>query len=314
MNTTTHLARHILQFQPNKDAARLCLYHYLIHHCSPETPLSPGIFEAFARKALCYKHWQENRVALSQELQYVLQHYNETYMLDWSFKDISFPDSWQVIEIESRIEAVTIFENWVTKTFAKGCRSRIFYTDRKTYVVIVQKLDGEVVVSEMTRQMLIRRGAIEPLNTDHQLIYTPMLELKPNVVQKIMVSENTTGRFLLNEKKILGRIIRGYVFQHQQALENNLNYYPALFYPLKKLEQYFIDRQSDPTYQELVHTLEKAMELIKMGHPEAENFSKAALQRGESALEGLFTNDNIIKILVDDLRKYSRPSTESQYL
>ena len=129
-----------------------------------------------------------------------------------------------------------------------------------------------------------------------------------------MVSENTTGRFLLKNDKIYGRIIRGYVFQQQQILEDNLNKYPALFYPLKKLEQLFIDRQSDPTYQELVHTLEKAMELIRMGHPEAENFSKAALQRGQSALEGLFTNDNTIKILVDDLRKHSRPSTESLYL
>ena len=106
MNTTTHLARHMLSFQPNKDAARLCLYHYLIHHCERDTPLTPKLFEDFCRMALLHEHWQDNAATLSQELQYILQHYNETFMLDWNLKDYVFPDHWQVVAIKNSIEGI----------------------------------------------------------------------------------------------------------------------------------------------------------------------------------------------------------------
>jgi len=314
MNTTTHLARHILQFQPNKDAARLCLYHYLIHHCDTDAPLTPELFENFARRALCFQHWRDNRIALSQEIQYILQHYNETYILEWSFKEISFPDHWQVINIESRIEAVVIIENWIQRTFSPSHRKRIFFTSKENYLAVIQDPEGDITVIEMTPQILIRNGLLEPLNTDHRLYYTASLELKPNIAQKIMVAENTSARFYTGNNKVEGRVIRGYIFQQQQVLQGLLNQFPAIFYPLKSLEQYFVDRKSDPTYQELVHTLEKGVELLRMNHPEAENFAKVALQRGRSALESLFTNDSMIKILVEDLEKTSASTSESLYL
>ena len=84
----------MLSFHPNKDAARLCLYHYLIHHCDEDTPLTPELFENFCRFALLHEHWQEQAASLSQELQYILQHYNETFLLDWNLKDFVFPDDW----------------------------------------------------------------------------------------------------------------------------------------------------------------------------------------------------------------------------
>ena len=301
MNTTTHLARHILQFQPNKDAARLCFYHYLIHHCDPETPLNGQLVEDFARRALTYQHWRENRVLLSQELQYILQHYNETYLLDWSFKEISFPDNWQVVEVESRIEAIFIIERWVDQTFPKGSKKRIFYTQNNRYIAVIQTPKADLTVVNLSNQMLLRRGSLQPLCTDLRLQYTENLELRPKVPQNMLISENTTGRFYVHNNAVEGRMIRGYIFQHQQSIHGLLNHYPAIYYPLKNIEQYFIDRKTDPAYQELVQTLEKAVELIRLRHPEGKNFAKAALDRGQAALERLFTNDNTIQILVDEL-------------
>ncbi|MCB0377120.1 MAG: hypothetical protein KDD33_01380 [Bdellovibrionales bacterium] len=301
MNTTTHLARHILQFQPNKDATRLCLYHYLIHHCDTDTPLTASVIENFCRRALSFKHWQDHASALSQELQYMLQHYNETYMLNWSLKDFSFPDRWQVVPIKNSLDTVTILEKWVDKHFSSDCRKRVILTKDKNFLVVIQKPDGELQVVQNTANMLIRNGEIEPLCTDLQLHYTPDFELKRGVIHHIQVAPNTTARFYSDGTRAKGLVVRGFVFQKQLELDGNINQYPAIFYPLKHIEQYFIDRKSDPTYQELIDAMEKAVELIRLRHPEAQSFAQAAYDRGKSALDNIFTNDNMIQVLIDQL-------------
>lgn len=301
MNTTTHLARHMLAFQPNKDAARLCLYHYLIHHCDRDTPLTPELFDSFCRMALIHPHWQENAAALSQELQYILQHYNETFMLDWSLKDFVFPDYWQVISIKNSIEGIFIFEKWLEKNSDKGSKHRVFYTKDKNYLILSQSPEGEVSIIQSTPAMLIRKGELQPLSMSIKLEYNEKLELKPNITQYLRIDANNYFRFRANQKTIDGMIVRGFIFQNKMEPKGKINQFPDIYYPLKMVEQYFIDRKTDPDYQELVQVMEKAVELFRLKHPEAENFGEAALERGRSALENIFLNDNVIQALVDQL-------------
>jgi hypothetical protein len=178
MNTTTHLARHMLSLEPNKDAARLCLYHYLIHHCDKDTPLNPKVFEDFCRMALMHSHWQEHAHVLSQELQYTLQHYNETYMLDWNLKDFVFPDYWQVISIKNSIEGLHIFEKWTSKNLPESSQSRVFFTKNKNYLLLIKEDRGDVQVIHSSPLMLIRQGELEPLCLSVRLQYNSELELK----------------------------------------------------------------------------------------------------------------------------------------
>jgi hypothetical protein len=306
MNTTTHLARHMLSFQPNKDAARLCLYHFLIHHCDRETPLTPELFQRFCRLALLHEHWQTEAVALSQELQYILQHYNETYELDWSLTDITFPDYWQVVSIKNSIEGIHILEKWAKKKYKDEAQTRVFYTKDKNYLLLAQKSDGSLVVTQSTPHMLIQKGELEPLSMALNLSYDENLELKPGVTQYLRVDPANYLRFKIQNKKIQGMMIRGYIFQNKMEPNGRINQFPEVYYPLKRVEQYFIDRKSDPDYQELVQVLEKAIELFRLNHPEAESFAEAALDRGQSALENIFINDNVIQTLVDQLDSESR--------
>lgn len=301
MNTTTHLARHMLAFSPNKDAARLCLYHYLIHHCDPDTPLTPQLFENFCRTALVHEHWQENSISLSQELQYILQHYNETYMLDYSMTDFTFPDHWQVVNIKNSIEGIYIYEKWLEKNAPEGSQSRVIFTKDRQYLVLIKHPNDEVEVIHGSPAMLISKGELQPLSMDIRLNYDKDLRLIPNKTQYLKVDKHSYARFRLQHRKISGMIIRGYIFQNHQEPNGQINEYPQIYYPLKKVEQYYVDRKTDPDYQELVDALEKACELIKLNHPEARNFGTAALERGQSALDNIFVNDNVIQALVDQL-------------
>ena len=40
---------------------------------------------------------------------------------------------------------------------------------------------------------------------------------------------------------------------------------------------------------------------MKLNHPEAPSFARAALDRGKAALENIFINDNMMQILVQQL-------------
>ena len=291
----------MLAFQPNKDAARLCLYHYLIHHCDRETPLTPQIFEDFCRMALIHNHWQENAAALSQELQYILQHYNETYMLDWSMKDFVFPDYWQVVPIKNSIEGIFIFEKWLKNHADQDCKHRVFYTKDKNYLILQQDPQGEVSIIQSSPAMLIRKGELEPLSMSVRLEYDKNLSLKTNTTQYLRIDQNNYFRFSTNGKDIDGMIIRGFVFQNKHEPKGKINQFPDVYYPLKQVEQYFIDRKTDPDYQELVQVLEKSLELFRLNHPEARSFAEEASERGASALENIFVNDNVIQALVDQL-------------
>ena len=308
MNTTTHLARHMLAFEPNKDAARLCLYHYLIHHCEPETPLSPQVFDNFCRLALSHSHWQQECAHLSQELQFILQHYNETFQLDWNLKDLSFPDFWQVISIKNSIEGIYIFEKWLERTHPSKTRQKILFTKDKNYLVLLQTPEGGLSVIQSAPLMLIRKGELEPLSMSIRLEYDQNLELRPQVAHFLRVDQHTYARFRIEGRKVQGMMIRGYIFQNQMKVEGRLNQYPNLYYPLKKVEQSFIDRKSDPDYLELVEVLQKAVELFRIHHPEALSFGEAAFNRGQDALENIFINDNVISALVEDLGSKLRPA------
>jgi hypothetical protein len=289
----------MLSFQPNKDAARLCLYHYLIHHCERDTPLTPALFEGFCRMALLHEHWQQHAVDLSQELQYTLQHYNETYSLDWSMKDFVFPDHWQVVAIKNSIEGIHIFEKWAAQEGEGQCR--VFYTRDKNYIILSQAPNGDVTVVHSTPHMLIQQGELKPLSMAIRLHYDANLELKPNVAQYLKVDAHSYARLRFQGKSLQGMVIRGYIFQNKSEPHGKINQFPEIYYPLKKMEQYYIDRKSDPDYQELVEALEKSVELFRLQHPEAGSFAEAALERGQDALENVFINDNVIQALVDQL-------------
>jgi hypothetical protein len=301
MNTTTHLARHMLAFHPNKDAARLCLYHYLIHHCDPNTPLTPLLFENFCRMALCHEHWQSHSHDLSQELQYTLQHYNETFMLDWSMSDFVFPDYWQIVPIKNSIDGIYIFEKWAEKNTEAGSKTRVFFTKDSQYLIVNQDSKNHVTVTNSSPLMLLRKGELQPLSMEIKLYYNENLTLKSNQTHYLKIDTNTYARFRSEQKNITGMFIRGYIFQNQKEINGKINEFPNIYYPLKKTEQYYIDKKSDPDYIELVNVLEKANELLNLNHPEAQSFAVAAFERGQAALENIFVNDNLMQVLVNQL-------------
>jgi hypothetical protein len=92
-----------------------------------------------------------------------------------------------------------------------------------------------------------------------------------------------------------------YTFQKTGGFEGSeLHRLPTLFYPLKRIEQFFINRTTDPMYIELTNLLEQASDLMARQHPERLRFAEAAMERGRLAFEQVFVDDRFLRLLAGE--------------
>ena len=302
--TATSLAQHILTLQPDKEAARLCFYHYLKNLCEAGEPVTSDLVNRFLCRALSFAHWQENKMALFQETMGLLHHFQETHQGVLPLDEVFRPDDIQVVVVENIRTLELIVHKHHERISTPYDQFRVFADGNDRVIAIVLQGDRSVRVSVYPKAIAIREGELVPLHQELKLFYTPELHLHPQALHQMEIGPHACARFRMTPEGIVGSFIRGYTFQKYGAMEGGgLHRYPALFYPLKRLEQLFVDRKSDPMYVELTGLLEKALELLAEGHPESRKFAKAAQERGRLALEHIFPDDKVVRLLIENLEK-----------
>lgn len=302
MITVGHLAQHILQLQPDRAPARLALYHYLIHHCDPEQELKTEVINRFVLRCLSFEHWQKNRKELQMDLEACLQSYTDTYRVMFTAQHIQWPAELQVMKLENLDEMRLITEAYLREKEDGSTKIQVLIERSERIVALKLRADHSFEVQLFPEFVYLKGGKLHPLVQDLSLHYDASLTFAPHRIQHLPIDQNSTARFRFSEEGCTGRLIRGYTFQKAMTFDGGkMNKFPILFYPIKRLEQLFINRKSDPMYVELVQLLEKAVELLRAGHPEAQKFARAAFDRGRLALEQIFPDDNLVRLLVNSL-------------
>ncbi|MES2963215.1 MAG: hypothetical protein V4760_04935 [Bdellovibrionota bacterium] len=300
-HTDTHvraLVQHIHQLQPDKDAARLCLYQYLKNLCDASEVVGPELINRFYARALSFEYWQQNKAHLFNETESLLRHFQQSgNSLD--LRGLFAASDVQTVNVENlrNLEAVVV--RTLEKTAAKDDKWRVLRDGESRVIAITLHADRRLTARAYSRTLALRDGELVPLHSDFTLTYTPELQLDPNTIHQIEVGPNTTARFHEGVEGLRGVFVRGYTFQKFASLEGGgLHRYPLLFYPLKRIEQFFVDRRTDPVYLELTRSLEEALELLESGSPEAREFAAAALERGRLALEHIYPEDKLTRLLL----------------
>ncbi len=310
MAHVTGLAQHILTLEPDKDAARLCFYHYLKNLCDATEPVSPELISRFFSRALSFSHWQEEKQRLFLEVATILQHYQDTSGENLQLHEMIHPSDVQIVPVET----LQTMEHVIGRFFEKHSTSfdhfRILADRDQSVVAIALQRDRSLRVTQFPKVLAIRGGELTPLTLDFTLFYSSDLNLHSQVVQNLEVGAHTSARFFLDRdpqggpEGVYGTVVRGYTFQRYAVMDGgSLHRYPFLFYPLKRLEQLFVNRKSDPMYLELTSILEKALDLLGSRHPESLKFGEAALERGRLALEHIFPDDKLVRLLISNLDK-----------
>lgn len=310
MTVVSHLAKHLLYLKPEKDPARLSFYHFLIHLCDSEQKLSSELIDQFVLRAMSFEHWQNHRPYLHQEIENALQSYHETHQIDLISGMKRWPRSMQVVRLENLEHLGKIIERDLERVSSLYTRSRVVVEDDDRAIAILVTPEGGVEIRIFSPLCFVEDGELRPLEQDLGLSYDSQLNFKPHALQHLSVDSHTTARFRFSSEGCAGKFVRGYTFQKSAVLDGGkLNRFPSLFYPIKRIEQLFINRKTDPMYIELVQILEKAVDLVRQNHPEAQTFARAAFERGKLALEQIFPDDNLVRLLINTLEVVVRQDT-----
>lgn len=298
MITTGHLAKFLLSLDPRKDAGRMALYHYLLHVGPLRSPLSSQIISDFVEFALVHEHWQTHSQELQAEMELSLQRFSETYRVRFDWTNILWPLENQVIKVKDPVQIELVLQNQENR---KGQKLKFFRNREEHVVAITHEESGSLQVEVFPNLLRLYRGQLFPLKSQ-SLIYDTHLNLEENRLQQIQADTHSYALFRKTEQGWEGKILRGYSLQSLMTIEGpEISRYPALFYPVKRLEQFFIHRRSDPMYLELVQTLEKSIQLIRDGHPEAIRYATACYERGRTAFEEIFPDDKLLGIALNSL-------------
>ena len=315
MLKVAQLVKFISDLNPQNTPTRLCFYNFLRAYPQPDDHLTSDLIELFFAYCMDYPHWAGNKNQLGHEVQFLLENFNSLYQQKFDLSQIRFPQNMQLIELEHFSDQVEVIESYLKTQTESEDKIRLISDQNKRVVAVILKANGGLEVRCFDKKFTIRQGQLQPLRRDLALFYTPELELAHGVTQKIEVAPYITSHFKVENGRVTGALIRGYVFQKLQELKNDpLQEQTRLLHPIKRLEQFFVDRRSDPFYQELVTLLERTCALIQQGQPEAIRRANMVLNQGESALENVFVGDKLLTLLLKDLKYASqnaRPNIEA---
>jgi hypothetical protein len=296
------LLKFVSDLNPQNTPTRLSFFNFLRGFPQPEDSLTPELIEMFFTSCMDYPHWASNKAQLSGEIRFLLENFNGLYQQKFELNKVRFPETMQIIEIEQNNDLIDAAGSYIKAQCGEKDRFRIL-PDQKKVVAIVLREDKSLEVRCFDRKFTIREGVLEPLRTDLVLFYTPELELSPFHTHKIEVAPYITAQFHIKDGKVTGTLLRGYVYQKLAELKNTpLSEQPRLLFPIKRLEQFFVDRRTDPYYQDLVSELERTCALVQQGDVEAHKWATIAATKTETALENVFLGDKLLGLLLRDLR------------
>lgn len=296
-----HLSIHV----PGQSLVKTSLQNFLSHNFSSDENFSAATLQTLLNECLEYPHWQQNKSSLEGELKNYIELVAKK--ANWTFRleDVQWPTDCQVIAIESFkvwIDTINAYLNFVYKN---GEQFRIVYDSLSQKALgLILHPNGSLMVQQFDRKFTIRFGSLVPLRDDLVVSYDGDLNLISGVVHKIEISTYMTTHFKkISDQNVVGAVIRGYIFQKFHELKNEpLLSYPRLFYTLKRVEQFFIKRESDPFYRGLIESLEENQKNLRWGDPEAVAACPDLLARAQNALDYVFTGDKLMTLLLRDLQ------------
>lgn len=308
------LLKFLLDLNPQKTPARLALYNWLRGFASPDEPLTRELFEGFFTDCLDFPHWVGNKTQLGHEVRFLIENFNKFYQQKFDLTSLRFPEESQVLELEHTQDVQDALACHLNTLMGPDDKFRLINDQNKRFLAVVLRSDRSLEVRVYNRKFTLRGGILEPLRTDLVLFYDSNLELSSTHQHKMEIAPYITAQFTLERGEVTGQALRGFVFQKLMEFNGEaLNSLPKLLLPLRRLEQFFVDRESDRDYQELIQKLERTRALIQAGDKEALRFGAGILTQAETSLEQVYTGDRLLSLMIRDLRHSLQPEGTSPW-
>jgi hypothetical protein len=305
----SQLLKYIADLNPQNTPARLAFYNFLRHFQFYSEELTPHVLNTFFSHALEYPHWETNKIPLGKEVQLLIESFARFHKFDFDLATVRFPQNLQLIELESFNDLLQVTNHYARSITSDADKFRIIPDQSRKVILVTLRADQSVEVSAFDKKFVVRNGQLEPLRVDLKLFYDAKLELKEDTLQMLEVAPYLLAQFRIKEGRPQGCLLRGYVFQKYQELNTLLlEEQTKVFFPLKRLEQIFIDKQSDPFYLGLIGQLSEAPAHIRQADLSSEKIARRVLERADLAYKEIFIGDKTLAGLIKDLRQVLQPT------
>lgn len=282
---------------------RLTLSNYLTNLYSTEELFTADTVFSFLQDCMEYPHWQQHKSDLINELEKILRDLGEGEIVEPG--DIADYLDRQILELANDRDFAEVVQAFLTHRLKGEARQfRLFADGPKRMVAVCLKTDSSLEVRQFDRKFTIRQGSLEPLRTDMGLHYDSNLDFDSRRFNKLEVAPYVLGRFRVEPGGLVrGKLVRGYIFQKFQDINSlPLESVPRLFLAVKRMEQFFIRRETDPFYQKLTNDLERMNHLAKIGEPLVPAEVMDLQLQVQNALEYVFTGDKLLTLLLKDMQ------------
>lgn len=304
MASVTQFAQHLLKLDPQRTPARQALYNYFKHIAEPTLPFTPGLLQGFYARVLQFEYWQKESAAMSAVVRQDLESFlkNQPMEKDPTWGLIRHPDSLQVIQLNHSHDFEDLVESEHLARRKSGDKVKWLKISDSQIMVIILLAAGGLEVKVYPSQVFVWGSRLRLMAPTSHLQYTSSLELVPHIKQVLEGSLLTTLCFHVDSDGAHGLVTRGHTFQKFETfIRAKITETQDLFYSLKRLEKHFIDPQSDPFYQEVVASLEKANKMLGRATPDGLMSMDRVLTRGRLVLRNVFPNDRLLQLLVTHL-------------
>ena len=317
MKNAENLLTFILASLKEEEGGRVALYHYLKNFVANDTPVSPDLINSFWLEALQLSYWQERKEALFNDIIELLQRYssasNDPLRLDQVW-DITRLQIVSLDSLENLSQVVLEFEQAVKK---EGDHLRVIAESKTRVLALHKHQDGRLTLRGYGHTCRIVGNRLLPLGPDHEISYDASLELAQGKIHKLKAAPNSQIRFTVSSEGLRAHFISGFAFRETQDLTvPGINHEPRIFYPLKRLERFFVYRPSDPYYIEVLTTVENAVKMLQNHGESAQAFALQAFDIGQIAFDQVFSDDKILYMRLKELAKYvnlSRRTSDSRF-
>lgn len=300
MATNEDFAKFLVKTNPQNSAARLALYNYIKNFSDLSCTFDSEFLVKFFRSCFTHEYWRKEKKELFHETQNSVERFCELF--ETEFKMLLRADKMQILSIENKSDQNDVIQNFLSRN---GLESSTTMVDSDGQICLIQTLPNQKIkVHVFDNLFLIYEGNLEPLCYDQNIIYDSRLEIEKNVFHNIKVIPHILGQFKIGHPRIEISYIQGPFFKKikSHSVENLIDD-KQLYFSLKKLERYFIDPTSDPSYLEVVSKLEEALYLLEAHGERALEFAQNAFEIGENFYTKAFPDDKMLSQLISDIRQ-----------
>ncbi|HEY8270978.1 MAG TPA: hypothetical protein VIG33_08815, partial [Pseudobdellovibrionaceae bacterium] len=131
------LIRFVAGLNPQNTPAKLSFYNFLRGFPHPDEALTPELIELFFTYCMDYPHWAANKNQLSNEVQYLLENFNNFYQQHIDLNKIRFPQTMQLLEIERMPDLEEILDIYLKRQYSESDKFRLINDQNKRVIAII---------------------------------------------------------------------------------------------------------------------------------------------------------------------------------